>query len=55
MDRYLAWLIADEKLNPNAEVPEIFRSAHPKLVATGFAVAALITLFFASLGYIIYD
>jgi len=55
MDRYFAWLIADAKLNPDAEVPKIFNPAHPKLVTAGFAAAMIIVIFLASLGYVVYD
>ena len=55
MDRYFAWLIVDAKLNPNAEIPAIFRPAHPKLVTTGFVAAMIMIVFLASLGYVVYD
>jgi hypothetical protein len=55
MDRYLAWIITSEKLNPDAEIPEILKPAHPKLVMMGFIIAISIMIFLTSLGYIIYD
>jgi len=57
MDRYFAWLISDYMLNRReAEtnpdyVPEIFRPTSPKLVFWGFAMAIVLVVALAIIGY----